>query len=125
MIDLDDFKNINDTYGHLAGDEVLLNVTTVLKKVVAKKDIVIRWGGDEFIILVPSMSEDVNMTTIEAFEKAIKNNLSSDLPPIGLSVGFALYPDGGETFQQLIKQADYEMYRRKENKLSSLNYHNQ
>jgi len=74
MIDIDRFKHINDTYGHLAGDEVLKEVAEILRKNVRASDLVIRWGGEEFALLLPETSEEGAANLVERIRKVIETH---------------------------------------------------
>jgi diguanylate cyclase (GGDEF)-like protein len=111
FIDVDRFKQINDTLGHEAGDRVLQYVARFLKRHIREADYVFRWGGDEFLVLITCAAE-------EAARKAAMLKASFDaapeaveLPPgIGLSVGWAEVPAGTEDLLPLVKEADERMY---------------
>jgi diguanylate cyclase (GGDEF)-like protein len=111
FIDVDKFKQINDTLGHEAGDRVLQYVARFLKRYIREADYVFRWGGDEFLVLITCGAE-------EAARKAAALKSSFDaapeaveLPPgLGLSVGWAEVPPGTEDLLPLVKEADTRMY---------------
>ena len=116
-IDLDFFKQINDTHGHLMGDTVLKTVSTRLKSQVRVSDLVARVGGDEFVIVL----EDVG--DAKRLEGVARKILKALLTPIlyddislevGASIGGALYPEHGEDIESLFKHADAALYRVKE-----------
>ena len=116
FLDLDHFKNINDSLGHYAGDELLMQAATRLRNCVRHEDTVARIGGDEFTLLL----EDVNSTSnaIRAAEKIIK---AFDKPfelqgrefHITPSIGISMYPRDGETIDVLLRNADAAMYEAK------------
>jgi diguanylate cyclase (GGDEF)-like protein len=117
FIDLDRFKNINDTLGHGAGDLMLSEVAHRLKSVLRESDTVARLGGDEFVILLPEVSSETDVATVaqhvlSAISKSIM--LLGQEFRITASVGISLYPSGGEDEQTLMKNADVAMYRAKE-----------
>jgi len=108
MLDIDYFKNLNDTYGHQFGDEVLKYFAKTIKNNVRKSDIVVRYGGEEFLIFMP------NTTKKEAFIVLLK--IVKDLQPykdikFTFSAGIA---DEGETLAEMIKKADSRLYEAKE-----------
>jgi len=114
--DLDNFKPINDTYGHNVGDEVLKIVANELKKTLRKEDTVCRFGGDEFVILVEELE------SFEYLEKILKKiNDISKYPytidghtiEIGMSIGASIFPDDGIDGKELISSADEAMYKAK------------
>jgi diguanylate cyclase (GGDEF)-like protein/PAS domain S-box-containing protein len=114
--DLDGFKNVNDTLGHDAGDEVLVQVAERLRSAVRSSDVVARWGGDEFVVLCPSI-ENVDYATnvAERVHRALEApfRVGPGLAEIGISIGVAL--DTGQPLPDLlIKDADAAAYRAKE-----------
>ena len=113
FMDLDGFKNINDSLGHKAGDYVLTKVAERLKQIVRETDTVARIGGDEFIIVLTQLIEDtavVKMTEkiVEILTQPIEFDGQEVI--IGSSIGIALYPDHGESSDELIEKADKAMY---------------
>jgi diguanylate cyclase (GGDEF)-like protein len=116
-IDLDDFKHVNDSMGHSAGDELLIKVGDVLKKNLRKADIIARLGGDEFAIILTEIikMEDARLVSekvVAALSQPFK--LEAGTVRIGASVGAAIYPDHEESTNALIKHADACMYKAKE-----------
>ncbi|MCK5249307.1 MAG: diguanylate cyclase [Spirochaetaceae bacterium] len=107
--DLDNFKDVNDELGHEAGDEILKIVGGLLRGSLRKADTVARFGGDEFLIVLPQIG-DRDGTTIVAKGMIDAIASSNEVGNIGLSVGIALYPEHGLTAKELIKQADNAMY---------------
>ncbi len=113
IIDLDDFKTINDRYGHVYGDLVLKKVVAALHASLRRDDVVIRYGGDEFLVLI----DDVTPDDRPSIEARIANALSSVVLPRGeklsASVGFAFAPSDGTRFDDLLAVADQRMYNAK------------
>jgi diguanylate cyclase (GGDEF)-like protein len=111
VLDIDKFKEINDTKGHDYGDSILKIISNSLAKTKKAGEIIARWGGDEFILLIPS-SKIIESSQII---KRINNNSSSAINGlcINISVGSAVYPDQGNNLEELIKVADKNMYRHK------------
>ncbi|MFT6835327.1 MAG: diguanylate cyclase (GGDEF)-like protein, partial [Francisellaceae bacterium] len=118
FLDLDDFKPVNDRYGHQIGDETLQVVAARLSNLVREEDTVARVGGDEFAILLPKFGDDVSklhdfsLKVVECIKEPIQ------IPPniefkIGVSVGVASYPSCGADVLELIKNADVAMYAAK------------
>jgi diguanylate cyclase (GGDEF)-like protein len=113
VVDIDNFKEINDRYGHETGDEVLKHIAQLLMKITRKEDIVVRMGGDEFIIFVPSMQRLETIKLIERFSNHIHNLAASFPAHVSVSIGSAVYPEAGETLSELIRSADKSMYEYK------------
>jgi len=110
FIDVDNFKVINDTCGHEIGDQVLKRIASILIQHSQKKDIVVRWAGDEFLILSP-FSNDHNrsmmMSRIHSELKLVSQEFNL---AISVSIGTAIYPNNAHTIDELLHIADQEMY---------------
>ena len=118
FLDVDNFKDINDTYGHQTGDEVLLFVTEVLKKSIRKVDLAARFGGDEFLILLHGVRdrEDCAVTAERIKEGTkIAIRVSGVEIKVSLSIGISLLPDDALNIDELISKADRAMYEAKNN----------
>lgn len=116
VLDLDGFKSINDSHGHMAGDFVLREVATLLRANVRSSDTVARMGGDEFIILADGLSNDASAWRLaESVRSAVSGLVEFQGIPIPLSgsVGVAVYPDDGRDPIRLLRVADQRMYGRK------------
>ena len=123
FVDLDQFKRINDTYGHDAGDVVLQTTAQRLKESTRGDDTVSRQGGDEFLYLLTEIHDEKDIAMIA--EKVIQTiqvpcnvrirglNIN---PSIGASIGISMFPKNGTTADTLIRRADEAMYRAKQNK---------
>lgn len=116
FVDLDRFKQVNDTYGHRVGDAVLIEVASRIQKVLRRDDTVCRQGGDEFIVLLPGIRHADDAAAVA------KKLISVLCEPIyvgetgcnvGATVGIAIYPDHGKSTDQLIQHADSALYRAK------------
>jgi diguanylate cyclase (GGDEF)-like protein len=118
MIDIDFFKKINDTYGHLVGDEILQEVVRIIKSPIRSIDILGRYGGEEFGLVLPETNEDGAMTLAEKIRKKIEDNtfIVSDEDvehniKLTVSIGVAIYPDKNvHDVTTLIKHADDALY---------------
>lgn len=117
VVDVDNFKQVNDTLGHLFGDEVLARVADILKEAVAGKGIVGRIGGDEMFVLL----EGVNtMADLRGIMRCIRSNVEwaykerKDVPPVTCSIGVSTYPTDGYVYEDLFKIADKMLYRAKQ-----------
>jgi diguanylate cyclase (GGDEF)-like protein/PAS domain S-box-containing protein len=116
FIDLDNFKNINDSLGHDKGDQVLIEVAARLSKTIRSEDTLSRLGGDEFILLSESIdNENAVYTLATRILAALKQpiQLAPHTIYINASIGIAIYPEDGQTTQELIKNADMAMYKAK------------
>lgn len=115
FLDLDHFKDINDTLGHSVGDNLLLEVSKRFQAILREEDTVARFGGDEFIILLPNIemsgAAQVAQKLLNIFQKPFQIN-GYELS-ISTSIGIALYPNDGDDFETLYKNADTAMYRAK------------
>jgi diguanylate cyclase (GGDEF)-like protein len=123
MVDLDGFKLLNDNHGHHAGDVVLVETAALLKRVVRKPDMVFRYGGDEFLIILPradcEQAELVNVRIVEAAKQWNRENDKYDDFMLSLSTGCATWNRGDDLFSK-IKEADAMMYQEKRQKKASL-----
>ena len=113
MADLDRFKNINDTYGHDAGDRVLKAVGKFLQKNIRDVDMVARYGGEEFVIMIPEAAKDAAHSLSKRLRRQMSELKIEDLPPITISLGIATFPHDGANLEDLIKKADAAMYAAK------------
>ena len=116
MMDLDNFKICNDTAGHLVGDNILRAVASTLRSRVRVTDLVVRWGGDEFCILVPATQPQGAVAAAESLVDAVKEATSAVALPEGLepptaSAGVACFPEDGEDPHTLIMNADAALYQ--------------
>ncbi len=117
MMDIDHFKKINDTHGHNAGDVLLFHVGVMLLEHIRKSDIACRYGGDEFILVLPETSSEVVMLRAQQ----IRNNMKAmtakseefTFDEITVSIGVAVYPTHGATFSDVLKKADAALYEAK------------
>ena len=119
FIDIDKFKNINDSYGHDMGDHVLLTLANRLKSFVRAEDMVSRWGGDEFVCLLLEVKQEADVTRLaEQLVTRIAEpcEFHGTVLSITSSIGIAMYPEDGETADILFKNADIAMYEAKGSK---------
>lgn len=124
VLDLDDFKDINDNYGHRAGDKVLMYLASRIKQELRAKDLLVRTGGDEFLVYLHDLKDEGNVSgfidrtldkisgkyRIEDDQKVEQKNLD-----VSCSIGVALYPRDGESLEELMKKADQALYQVKKN----------
>lgn len=115
MIDVDDFKNINDTFGHLQGDEILKSVGMLIRDNVREIDLAARYGGEEFSVILLDTAADEAVKVAERIRKAIFKKAFSGLKPafemkISVSIGVASSPTDARTMERLIERADKALY---------------
>ena len=112
IFDVDHFKQVNDTYGHLNGDKALIAIATILKEHIRKSDIVGRWGGEEFIIIAPHVDIDNMKSLAEKIRKTIEEYKFIDMKSITVSFGLTPYLKD-DTNQSLLARADEALYEAK------------
>ncbi|ASV55634.1 Serine phosphatase RsbU, regulator of sigma subunit [Lelliottia jeotgali] len=114
LVDTDHFKSINDVFGHSKGDEVLISLSRMLEACSRKDDFVFRWGGEEFVILLPRTSLDAAMQVAETIRAEVARIAIPGLPRFTVSIGVARHnPD--ESIDDLFKRVDDALYRAKNN----------
>jgi diguanylate cyclase (GGDEF)-like protein len=126
FIDLDEFKQLNDTRGHAFGDRVLQQVAQRMQATVRQADIVSRHGGDEFLVLLPELTQIRDAQAVAdklAAAVAAPMEIDGVLVRVTASVGVAIYPDDAEDFQTLVARADAAMYRTKRLRSGTLGPH--
>lgn len=117
LIDIDRFKNINDTYGHQAGDEVLRRLGSVLAAASRVEDVACRYGGEEFLVLMPTMSLPAARLRAEELRASVG---ATEIPfgsfrlGVTLSIGISVYPGHGMSADELVKRADLALYKAKQ-----------
>ena len=114
MVDIDYFKNINDSYGHDLGDQVLIQLSRSFEQAIRTTDYISRWGGEEFLICCTTINEDDLLPIAENIQKMIFNSVFDTVESVTISLGCALIqPD--EKINELIKRADVALYAAKYN----------
>ena len=121
FIDLDNFKQVNDTYGHHTGDQTLCSISQHLSACVRKNDIVSRIGGDEFLISFPNIE---SVTDISNIATHILNTFPENPYGISLSIGLSVYPDDARDPDALVQYADEAMYKVKQQGKNNFSYWN-
>lgn len=116
MIDLDDFKNINDIYGHNFGDLMLKEIVRKINQIIRSSDQLIRWGGDEFVGILPGLKEE----HISEFGQKLLDGVSAIEIPLGnelvktsISIGFSYFNQTDTTYNDVLKRADEALYKSK------------
>jgi diguanylate cyclase (GGDEF)-like protein len=123
MVDLDYFKKVNDTYGHLAGDEVLKAIARLLKDEIRDYDSAGRFGGEEFAVLIPDSTAHDIVATAERLRQRVTeldvvaptDGGEAMISGLSASIGVAIYPNSGTTLEQLMLTADSAVYTAKSN----------
>jgi diguanylate cyclase (GGDEF)-like protein len=120
LIDLDGFKAVNDTYGHPTGDEVLKAVAALLRQHFREEDLVVRYGGDEFLVLLPDAGDAVAGALADRARKAVDRHAFSSATagervavPLSFSMGVASYPADGRSGPEVVEAADRRLYEEK------------
>ena len=112
LFDIDNFKEINDTYGHLAGDKVLKQLTAIIKENIRRSDIFARWGGDEFILVIENSTLEKTIKITEHLRQVIAKTIFEEVGHITCSFGISSYQEG-DTINKMMKRVDQAMYNAK------------
>jgi diguanylate cyclase (GGDEF)-like protein/PAS domain S-box-containing protein len=113
MFDLDYFKEVNDTYGHDIGDYVLKKISRLISQYVREGDSFGRWGGEEFMLIFPNLSQEKAMLTADKLRELVANCSFNKVPEVTISIGVCTYTKG-ETIKTLLKRVDDALYAAKE-----------
>ncbi|GAB6181398.1 GGDEF domain-containing protein [Desulfotomaculum defluvii] len=113
FIDLDNFKKINDTMGHKIGDLILIKVAKCIKKNVRTIDIPVRYGGDEFVILMPQTTYEGAKALLDRLKQNISLVDTTSKIKVSISGGISVFPNDSKDFEQLLNLADERMYKNK------------
>lgn len=116
MIDLDDFKLYNDTLGHKVGDLVLRTVAEVIRSCIRKTDILIRYGGDEFILIMADVEPEIFTRKLKSISRKVQEAKVSGYPRLKMSVSIGGVMSEGDTIEEAISRADHFMYMAKNKK---------
>jgi two-component system, cell cycle response regulator len=118
MIDIDDFKGCNDTYGHLAGDAAMMQIAGLIKAQTRTSDVVARYGGEEFMVILPEATIDEASFVAERIRQAIEKHPfvseeGTTMASLTVTIGLSSLPDRASTKKDLIRTADIAMYKGK------------
>jgi len=111
MIDIDNFKNFNDTYGHQSGDAILKKISAIFNDVSRRIDTIARYGGEEFTIILPYTRKEEALVLAERLRRSVEEN--REIKDITISIGVASFPDDGQDKEILISKADRALYEAK------------
>ena len=111
MLDIDFFKKINDNYGHIVGDKVLIKVLEIISQLIRGFDTVGRYGGEEFLVILPNTNSENAYKAAERIRKKIEETEFDDIEHLTVSIGFTSYAD--ESIESLINKADQNLYEAK------------
>ncbi|MFZ9737571.1 MAG: GGDEF domain-containing protein [Prochlorotrichaceae cyanobacterium] len=113
LIDVDHFKRINDRYGHDGGDSVLIHLAQIFKQQARPEDFTSRWGGEEFLVLLPKISQQEALARAEALRAYVEQTPTPLGIPITMSLGVSLAQNNGDSVESLITAADHALYAAK------------
>jgi len=113
FLDLDNFKEVNDTFGHDKGDEILVQTAKIMRENLKGMDLIGRIGGDEFVMAIKECDESCAGHILNIVEKEIKNRFRHF--NVSASIGGVIFPNEGNSYSELLKKADEKMYQVKEN----------
>ena len=116
LIDLDHFKKVNDSYGHQAGDTTLQAATQVIGKSIRRSDIAFRYGGEEFLVILPEITLNNARQRAEQLRQAIDELeilFKGETIHISASIGMAIYPQHGSTGDEMLSRVDHALYQAK------------
>ena len=121
LFDIDNFKKINDTYGHLTGDKVLKQLTSLIQKHIRSDDLFIRWGGDEFILIIEEITSIRAMKIAKHLCHIVAQHIFNDVGPLTCSFGVTQYQNN-DTLSQIMTRADRALYKAKNSGRNKVSY---
>jgi diguanylate cyclase (GGDEF)-like protein len=115
LVDVDHFKSVNDAFGHLRGDDVLTDCVERLTNGLRRTDLLFRYGGDEFVVLLPNAPKDQALHLADRLLRAVRSEPFGDNPPLNLSlsIGTATFPEEADTPEALLEKSDLRLYEAK------------
>ncbi len=119
MIDIDDFKSLNDNYGHVVGDKVLKSLSLLMQEIIRPSDIIGRYGGEEFLVILPQTNSENSLAVAERIRENIEyyefevHSSKNKISQVTVSIGLCTFPDHGHTSEDLIAFADESLYSAK------------
>ncbi|WP_096274185.1 GGDEF domain-containing protein [Paucisalibacillus globulus] len=115
-IDINNFKWMNDNYGHEYGDQILQEFSNIVLHSIRKSDQLFRWGGDEFLVVLQNADQQAADKLSKRLNETVNSGLKKSMKEIdvNLSIGYSIFPDDGQTFDKLVSVADNNMYEVKE-----------
>ncbi|WLQ16340.1 GGDEF domain-containing protein [Hahella aquimaris] len=119
MMDVDDFSEVNSEFGHIGGDEVLVQIAQIINQSVRGMDIVGRYGGDEFVALLPEADSNVAIEVAERIRRAVESNIFKE-KQVTISIGVAVFEANGASMKEYIQAADEMLYKVKHNAKNSV-----
>ncbi|MFE8694732.1 sensor domain-containing diguanylate cyclase [Cytobacillus sp. FJAT-53684] len=114
LFDIDRFKNINDQYGHLKGDEVIQYIAKLITEATIETDLCFRWGGEEFLIILPDVDLTKALLIAERLRKTFETTTSPTGKPVTVSMGVGHLPDTADNFSELLDLTDQALYKAKQ-----------
>ena len=121
MLDIDYFKNVNDTYGHDVGDYVLKELCSTIKNMIRKTDIFGRWGGEEFLLILPNTNKDEAISIATKIRNIIENHKFDYIPQVTISIGVSVYNEKSRK-EIFLKKVDDALYKAKSSGRNCVEY---
>ena len=121
VLDIDNFKPVNDTYGHQVGDSVLIDVSDQIQKHLRSTDIAVRWGGEEFIVIYLETDKDEVLRLVDKLREDIEKHSFEAIGSVTVSSGVTVYQEDDD-ITSIISRADKALYKAKENGRNSVEF---